>query len=97
MPMIIAAGKCEDGARWEKGFRSHSDLFRLQTVTSPIKFTVNESNFFAILFEVDDVEKFQEILESEATADAMVSDGVIRETIKVHLLDRELDLKTAIQ
>jgi hypothetical protein len=30
-----------------------------------------------------------EILESPATADAMGNDGVIRETVKVYVLDKE--------
>jgi hypothetical protein len=92
--MIIATGKCEDAERWEKGFRRNASLFRLQAVISPIHFNVNDKNEFAILFETDDLEQFQEVLESEATIEAMASDGVIEGTIKIFLLDREFDLNT---
>lgn len=92
MPMIIATGQCKDAKRWEKGFRSHADLFRLQSVVSPIQFSVNDNNYFAILFEAEDLEKYQDILESDATADALASDGVVFDSIKVFLLDRELDI-----
>jgi len=92
--MIIATGQCEDATRWEKGFRSHAKLFRLQSVVSPVQFTVNDSNNFAILFEAESLEQYQDILESEATADAMASDGVISGTIKVFLLDQEFDLNS---
>ena len=60
MPMIIATGQCKDATRWEKGIRSHADLFRLQTAVSPVQFSVNDSNFFAVLFEAEDLEQFQD-------------------------------------
>ena len=94
MPMIIATGQCKDAVSWEEGFRRHASLFRLQAVISPIHFSVNDKSQFAILFETDDLEQFQEILESEATIEAMTTDGVIEGTIKVFLLDREFDLNT---
>jgi hypothetical protein len=39
--------------------------------------------------DVDDVDKYMEVLESPATAEAMSSDGVKRETVKVSVLDKE--------
>jgi len=90
--MIIATGQCKDAESWEKGFRQHAALFRLQAVNSPVHFSVSDKNDFVILFETDDLEQYQEILESEATIEAMASDGVIEGTIKVFLLDREFDL-----
>ena len=92
MPTVIATGQCIDGARWEAGFRSHGELFLAQTVVSPIRYSVNDRNEFAIVFEVEDLESYQDILESELTAEAMALDGVIRETIRVFLADREFDL-----
>jgi hypothetical protein len=46
----------------------------------------------ALCAEPDDLDKYLEILNSQATADAMAYDGVKRETVKVYILDKELQL-----
>ena len=91
MPRIIITAQVEDAANWEKGFRTHGDLFREQTTTA-VNFTVTDDNEVAIHFEADNLDKFMELLESPATAEAMKFDGVKRETVKVSVLDKELDL-----
>lgn len=91
MTSIIAIAQVEDATRWEEGFRTHGDLFREQTVTS-INFSVTPDNEVAVHFEADDLDKFMELLDSPATAEAMEFDGVKRETAKFFVLDKVFDL-----
>ncbi len=91
MPRVIVTAKVEDAAAWEKGFRTHGDLFREQTATA-MHFTVTNENEVAIQFEMANLDKFLELMESPATAEAMEFDGVKRETVKIFVLDKEFDL-----
>jgi hypothetical protein len=91
MPSIIVTAQVEDAANWEEGFRTHGDLFREQTTTA-VNFTVTNDNEVAVHFEADNLDKYMELLESPATAEAMALDGVKRETVKVFVLDKVLDL-----
>ena len=91
MPRILITAQVEDLDKWEEGFRTHGDIFRDQTVTS-IHFAKSEGNEVAVYFEMDDLEKYMEILESPVTTEAMGSDGINRDTLKVHMLDNEFEL-----
>jgi hypothetical protein len=92
MARIVITAQVENAANWETGFRTHGDLFKSQTVVSPISFTVNGDNEVAIFSEVEDVDKYMEILESSETAKAMAHDGVKRDTVKVFVLDKDFNL-----
>jgi len=92
MPKIVVTAQVENANEWEDRFRTHGDLFRSQTIASPMSFTVTGENEIVIYSEADDLEKYMEVLESEATADAMRNDGVKRETVRVFVLDKELSL-----
>ena len=92
MSKIVATAQVEDSAKWVEGFRTHVDLFKRYTVNSTIHFTANENNEVAIIFEVNDVDKFFEELESPATAEAMSLDGVKKDTVKMYVLDKELNV-----
>ena len=91
MPTVIVTADVEDAAKLEKGFRTHGELFRSGTVNKPINFTVTEQNQAVVVFEPDDLEKYMQVFDSPATADAMEFDGVKRETVKVFVLDKEFD------
>ena len=91
MAIIVITSEVENGAEWESKFRTHADLFREQTAISPVSFAVS-GNEVAIQFDVEDLDTFMKIFDSQATADAMKMDGVKRETAKVYLLDKTLDL-----
>ena len=91
MAKIIFTSQVEDSAKWAEGFLTHGDLFREMTITA-IEYTATKENDVAIYFEVDDPEKYFEIMDSPATAEAMAFDGVKRETFKVFVLDKEFDL-----
>lgn len=90
MPKVVVTAQVEDPVRWEKGFRTHGDLFRSQTVTKPITFATIEGNQVAVCMEPDDLNAFMKGMDSPATAEAMAFDGVKRETVKVFVLDKEL-------
>ena len=90
MPKIVATGQVEDAVKWEAGLRTRGDLLRGATVTA-FSFG-SDGNEVATLSEVTDVSKFMEMMDSQATADAMAEDGVKRETVRVYVLDKEMDL-----
>jgi hypothetical protein len=90
MPKVIITAQVEDSAKWEAGFRSHVDLFRTMTVSSGIQFTTLATNEVALCAEPDDLDKYMEVLNSPATAEAMALDGVKRDTVKVFVLDKKV-------
>ena len=89
MPKVVITAKVKDVAKWEQEFRTHGELFRSQTVTTPIGIAVHEDRTVALCAEPTDLGKFMEILESAATAEAMANDGVERDTVKIYVMDRE--------
>lgn len=89
MPTIVVTAQVEDPVKWEKGFRTHGDLFRSQTVTTPIGIAISEGNQVAVCLEPADLGKFMEIFNSPATAEAMALDGVKRETVKLYVCDKK--------
>ena len=89
MPKIVITVQVEDAEKWEAGFRTHGDLFRSQTVTTPIAIAISEGNEVAVCLEPSNIGAFMEIFNSPATAEAMAQDGVKRETAKVYVMDKE--------
>ena len=90
MPKVIATAEVEDVTKWESGFQTHGELFKSQTVISPITFSTDEaSSRIVVCFEVGDVDAYLAAMESEATAEAMAFDGVKRETVSLVVLDKE--------
>ena len=89
MPKVIVTAEVEDVTRWEQSFRTHGDLFRSQTVTTPVGIAVQADNTVACCFEPTNLDTFMEVLESPETAKAMGADGVKRDTVKLYVMDRE--------
>ena len=89
MAKVIITAEVEDVAHWEQSFRTHGELFRSQTVTTPVGIAVQEDNSVACCFEPADLNTFMEVLESPGTAEAMSTDGVKRDTVKLYVIDRE--------
>ena len=89
MPKVVITAEVQDSVKWEKGFRTHADLFRSQTITKPISFATIAGNQVALCVEPADLATFMKILDSPATAEAMAFDGVKRETVKVYVMDKE--------
>jgi len=88
MPRVILTAQVEDAAKWEEQFRTHGELLGSmgQSVTH---FGFTGDNEVALYSEPEDLDKYMQALESPATADAMGNDGVIRETVRVYVLDKE--------
>ena len=91
MPRVLVTAEVEDLARWEKGFRTHGDLFK-QMGVSTMEFGTAEGNRVAVCGETSDLEAFMKIFNSPATAAAMANDGVKRETARVVVLDKVLNV-----
>jgi hypothetical protein len=91
MARIIQTVQVEDSANWETSFRTHGEIFRGYTATA-IHFSTTDENEVAVLWEVDDPDKFLEQLALPETAEAMARDGVKRETVKTFVLDKEFNL-----
>ena len=88
MPRVVITAQVEDPARWEEGFRTHGELLRSMTSTVTY-FATTGDNEVTLYAEPADLDKYFEVLESPATAEAMGYDGVKRETVKVFVLDKE--------
>lgn len=91
MARILVTAKVKDSKKWEDGFRTHRDLFKSMTATA-IRYAVTDANEIAVYMEASDQDKYFQVFESKATADAMAVDGVKRDTVKVFVLDKKLDL-----
>ena len=91
MSRAIITAKVEDAANWERNFRGHVGLFKSYTATA-IHFSATDDNEVAILWEVTNLDKFLEQLDSPESAQAMAQDGVNRESVKVYVLDKELNI-----
>ena len=89
MTKVVVTAEVEDPVKWEQSFRTHGDLFRSQTITKPVGIATIEGNQVAVCFEPDDLAAFMKFVASPATAEAMDSDGVKRDTVKVFVLDKE--------
>jgi hypothetical protein len=87
--MIITA-HVKDPARWEKGFRSHSDILKRGHV-SIVHYTITQDNDVVMYSESDDPDPdvAKRFVESPETAKAMEEDGVQRDTLKVYMLDKD--------
>ncbi len=92
MSKIIVTGEVADLAKWEASFRTHGELFNRQRFITPVQFATRlEGNEVAMLFDVENVGAFFEVLESEDTVKAMEADGIKRDTVKVFVVDKEYD------
>jgi hypothetical protein len=93
MPRFVLTAEVEDLDRWEKGFRTHGDLFREMAI-GKMEFATSEGNRIVVSGETTDLDAYMKVFHSQATADAMAGDGIKRETVKTFVLDKELNLTT---
>jgi len=90
MAKVIITAQVQDPVKWEAGFRTHGDLFRSYTLRA-LHFTT-AGNEIAICMEPENLDVFLQHVASPTTAEAMALDGVLRETVKISVLDREFKL-----
>jgi hypothetical protein len=91
MPQVVVIAEVENLEKWEKGFRTHGDLFR-QMGVSRMEFGTGPGNRIAVVGDTNNLDAYMKILDSPATAEAMKSDGVKRETVQVFVLDKEMSV-----
>ena len=90
MPKIVATIEVENLSEWEKGFKTHGELFRRQTIDGQYDYTmIEEGNRVVLCAEVKDVGAFFEVLQSEEADEAKELDGVRRDTIRFYVLDKQ--------
>ena len=89
MARVLVVAQCQDAKKWEQGFVTHAELFRSMGATAPVNYG-QEGNWVAVMLDVKDVDTYNRILSAKATADAMAVDGVLRETVKMFVLDKQL-------
>jgi hypothetical protein len=91
MAKILVVARCKDQAKWEAGFRSHSDLFRTAYgVSKPVSYGMGDDDYVGSCFETNDLAKTLSAISSPETAKAMESDGLLQDTVKVLVFDKEL-------
>ena len=91
MPRVVITAEVKDIEAWEKGFRTHGDLFK-QMGVSRMEYATGPGNRVAVCGDTTDLEAYLQILNSPATADAMAHDGVNRETVQMFVLDKGLEV-----
>jgi hypothetical protein len=89
MPKVLVIAQVQDGARWEKSFRTHTDIFKSYQLQAPIEYSVS-GNDAAVCVDTSDAKALLQSLNDQTTIDAMKADGVKRETVKVFVLDKDL-------
>jgi len=89
MPRILITAEVNDLATWEKGFRTHGDLFK-QMGVSTMEYATVAGSRVAVCGETTDLDAYMKIFNSPATAEAMAGDGVKRETVQLFVLDKNV-------
>lgn len=91
MAKILVVAKCKDQPKWEAGFRTHADFFKTAYgVSKPISYGMGDDDYVGGCFETSDLAKTLSAITSPETAAAMEYDGVLRDTVKVLVFDKEL-------
>jgi len=91
MPKVLVIAEVEDPGKWEKGFRTHADLFRSMGITT-MEFATGEGNQVPVCGDTSNLEQYMKVFNSPATAEAMAFDGIKRDTVKVFVLDKEMKI-----
>jgi hypothetical protein len=89
MPKLLVTAKVADRTAWEKSFRTHGELFRGFGFGSPVLLGTNDNNEVAVVVSVDDGKAAMATLSSPENVKAMNADGVMGETVKALILDKE--------
>ena len=89
MAKLLITAEVNDLAKWEKGFRSHDELFKSYGMKGPALYGTNENNEVAVVVAVDDPVAIMETMSSAENTQAMEADGIKLDTVKVFILDKE--------
>ncbi len=95
MAKLLITAQVTDLAAWEEGFLSHSELFSDLGFDGVMLYGTSDDNQIAVIQETDDPEALIATLGTTDITEAMSADGIIADTVKVILLDRELVVEPA--
>lgn len=93
MTKFLITAQVNDAAAWERGFRTHGDLFSQYRLEEPISYGMGENNLIAVLMETDDIAVLTASLGSPETITAMKADGVKTDTVRIVQLDKVLEVE----
>lgn len=88
MSGVVLTAHVKDPLKWEKSFRTHSDLFK-ESKISLVHYTITDGNDVVLYSETDDADAYRRFVDSPAVVRAMAEDGVDRSSVKVYTLDKE--------
>jgi len=89
MPKVIITAHVQDPVKWEANFKTHGDVFKTYGLGSPVHYAVAGSEV-TLCMEPKNLDSFMKAMQGKQTVDAMASDGVKRETVKIVPLNKEL-------
>ncbi len=75
--------------KWKEEFKTHGELFKSQGVSIAYMGSADNKSVLAI-FETDDLDKFNEIFDSEETAKAMSNDGIEKDSVEKFIITDQL-------
>jgi hypothetical protein len=88
MTGVVTTAHVKDAAKWEKGFRTHGDLFKRAKISS-FHYTITGNNDVVMYSETDDIDAYRNFVQSPDIVRAMDDDGVERNTVKVYALEKD--------
>ena len=89
MPLVGVRAKVESEEKWKEEFKTHGELFKSQAVSIAYMGSADNKSVLAI-FETDDLDKFNEIFDSEETAKAMSNDGIEKDSVEKFIITDQL-------
>ena len=89
MPLVGVRAKVESEEKWKEEFKTHGELFKSQGVSIAYMGSTDNKSVLAI-FETDDLDKFNEIFDSEETAKAMSTDGIEKDSVEKFIITDQL-------
>ena len=89
MPLVGVRAKVENSDKWKEEFKTHGELFKSQGVSIAWMGITNNNSVLAI-FETDDLDKFNNVFNSEETARAMSNDGIEEDSVEKFEITEQL-------
>ena len=89
MPLVGVRAKVESEEKWKEEFKTHGELFKSQGVSIAYMGSADKKSVLAI-FETDNLDKFNEIFDSEETAKAMSNDGIEKDSVEKFIITDQL-------
>ena len=89
MPLVGVRAKVESEEKWKEEFKTHGELFKSQGVSIAYMGAADNKSVLAI-FETDDLDKFNEVFDSEETIKAMSNDGIEKDSVEKFIITDQL-------